>query len=180
ASQAEVVGSAAVHYIERREAGGSSNEKPFNAGQKGATMAKYSTVWASVMAYIWRTWHFEPVEEPRVRASAYAATGGRDGGETGSETGSKTGSEMGGADKDDTSELEGHVLDFFIELLDHDIGDNEYQNALYSGLAVLGIQTGHGWRSALVYTPVLSAVVTVARMLVLYKAKRAREDEIRR
>ena len=52
ASQAEVVGSAAVNYIERREAGGESNEKPFNAGQKGQTMIKYSEVWKSVMAYI--------------------------------------------------------------------------------------------------------------------------------
>jgi hypothetical protein len=32
----------------------------------------------------------------------------------------------------------------------------------------------------LAYTSVLSAVVTVARMLVLYKAKRAREHEVRR
>ena len=44
ASSAEVVGSAAVHYIERRETGGESNEKPFNAGQKATTMAKYGAV----------------------------------------------------------------------------------------------------------------------------------------
>ena len=31
-------------------------------------------------------------------------------------------------------------MDFFIALLDYDVGDNEYQNTLYSGLAVLGIQ----------------------------------------
>jgi hypothetical protein len=45
-------------------------------------------------------------------------------------------------------------------------------------LAVIGIQVGHGWKSALIYTPVLSAIVTVARMLVLYKAKQGREKEI--
>ncbi|KAK4031612.1 hypothetical protein C8A01DRAFT_51362 [Parachaetomium inaequale] len=44
ASQVEVVGSAAVNYIEQREAGGETNEKPFNAGQKGVTMVKYSIV----------------------------------------------------------------------------------------------------------------------------------------
>lgn len=32
----------------------------------------------------------------------------------------------------------------FVALLDHDIGDTEFQNALYSGLAVLGIQAGYG------------------------------------
>ncbi|KAK4170629.1 hypothetical protein QBC36DRAFT_226075, partial [Triangularia setosa] len=74
--------------------------------------------------------------------------------------------------------LERCVLEFFITLLDHAIGDNEFQNALYSGLAVLGIDVAHGWRSALVYTPRLSAIVTVARMLVLYKAKQERDDEI--
>ena len=239
ASQVEVVGSAAVHYIERREAGGESNEKPFNAGQKGQTMAKYSEAWKSVMAYIWRTRHLEPVEREgegveerserqeeeeeeegegddtaagdgqeqetgirgrrpaydftanqaktfeQVRTAAYATTGSDRGHhDEGSETGGARASASPGpsssADRDDTGELEGRVLDFFIALLDHDIGDNEFQNGLYSGLAVLGIQPEHGWRSALVYTPVLSAVVTVARMFVLYKAKRAREAEIRR
>ncbi|KAJ1670776.1 hypothetical protein EV182_008001, partial [Spiromyces aspiralis] len=183
----------------RREVGGDSNEKPFNTSQKGVTMVKYSVVWASVMAYIWRTWHLEPVEEPieeeveeeefaeefgedregrhsqaddgeeqairdrrpayrftaqqaeafeRVRATAYAAIGERDASETQSEISSETGSISASsasassssrartsrnADEDDTSELEGHVLDFFIALLDHNIGDNEFQNALYSG-----------------------------------------------
>ncbi|KAK4220416.1 hypothetical protein QBC38DRAFT_350290, partial [Podospora fimiseda] len=80
----------------------------------------------------------------------------------------------------DIQALERCVLEFFIALLDHDIGDNEYHNALYSGLAVLGIHVGHGWRSALSYTPRLSAIVTVARMLVLYKAKQDRDQEVER
>lgn len=70
------------------------------------------------------------------------------------------------------------MLEFFITLLDHAIGDNEFQNALYSGLAVLGIDVAHGWRSAWVYTPRLSAIVTVARMLVLYRAEQERDGEI--
>jgi hypothetical protein len=63
-------------------------------------------------------------------------------------------------------------------LLDDDIGDNEYQSPLYSGLAVLGVHTQNGWQSALNYTPKLSAVVTVARMVVLYTAYRQRQEEI--
>ncbi|KAK4171535.1 hypothetical protein QBC36DRAFT_199116 [Triangularia setosa] len=66
----------------------------------------------------------------------------------------------------------------FHHVLDHAIGDNEFQNALYSGLAVLGIDVAHRWSSALVYTPRLSAMVTVARMLALYKAKQERDDEV--
>ncbi len=108
--------------------------------------------------------------------------------EAGGETGGETENRMASANvspgqrsahKDDIDELEARVLDFFIALLDHDIGDNEYQNALYSGLAVLGIQAEHGWHSALAYTPVLSAIVTVARMFVLSKAKRARARQRR-
>ncbi|KAH6628947.1 hypothetical protein F5144DRAFT_594835 [Chaetomium tenue] len=135
ASQVEVVGSAAVNYIERREVGGETNEKPFNAAQKGTTMAKYSESWKSLMAYIWRTWRLEPVDE-----------GDEDQGEEGEEDDGYNGVYTAAytitrSEEDpDTGELEGYVLDFFIALLDHDVGDNEYQNALYSGLAILGIQ----------------------------------------
>ncbi|KAJ1670459.1 hypothetical protein EV182_008199, partial [Spiromyces aspiralis] len=199
-------------------------------------MVKYSVVWASVMAYIWRMWHLEPVEEPieegvneeegveveseaceaeairdqqpayrftaqqakafeRVRTAAYAAIGAREGSNIESETSSSSTSSTRSRarpastsahlrarqianEEDDTSELEGHVLDFFIALLDHDISDNEFQNVLYSGLAILGIRAEYGWRSALLYTPVLSAIVMVARTLVLYKAKQAHDDEV--
>lgn len=44
ASRAEVVGSAAVNYIERREEGGETIEKPFNSSQKAKTMEKYGEV----------------------------------------------------------------------------------------------------------------------------------------
>ena len=58
-----MVGSTAVNYIERREVGGETNEKPFNAAQKGTTIAKYSESWKSLIAYIWRMWRLEPVDE---------------------------------------------------------------------------------------------------------------------
>ncbi|KAJ1672593.1 hypothetical protein EV182_006878, partial [Spiromyces aspiralis] len=131
----------------------------------------------------------------RVRTAAYAAIGAREGSDIESETSSSsTGSTHSRArpastsahlrarqianEEDDTSELEGHILDFFIALLDHDIGNNEFQNALYSGLAILGIRVEYRWRSALLYMPILSVIVMVARMLVLYKAKRAHDDEV--
>jgi hypothetical protein len=41
-SHNEKIGSAAVNYIKRREAGGYSDIKPFYADQKGKTMEKYS------------------------------------------------------------------------------------------------------------------------------------------
>ncbi|KAK4220457.1 hypothetical protein QBC38DRAFT_494337 [Podospora fimiseda] len=59
-SHVDVVGSAAINYISRREAGGDSNEKPFHAEQKGQTMERYTVSWKSVVAYIWRTSHLSP------------------------------------------------------------------------------------------------------------------------
>jgi hypothetical protein len=42
ASRAEMVGMAAINYINRRETGNITNEKPFNARQTEKTMIKYS------------------------------------------------------------------------------------------------------------------------------------------
>jgi hypothetical protein len=250
ASTADVVGSAAVNYIERREVGGETNEKPFNASQKAKTMEKYAEVWKSIVAYVWRTHGLDVAYEAdpsggsadgesesesageegdgdrdgnrgagagasvgkedegirdkrppyrlteyqvaaleRVRAEAGRGEGrassvvGGSGDAAGADADSGDDSDGGDSEEggdDDTQALERCVLGFFIALLDHDVGDNEFQNALYSALAVLGIREGHDWKSALVYTPLLSAVVIVARMLVLYKAKQAREAEMER
>jgi superfamily II DNA helicase RecQ len=55
ASSPDVVGLPATTFIERREAGAPSNEKPFNALQTGKTMMKYSGYWVSIVCYLWRT-----------------------------------------------------------------------------------------------------------------------------
>jgi hypothetical protein len=51
ASRVEVVGSAAMNFVDRREAGGQTNETPFNAGQKGR---RWSGI-ASRGSRSWRT-----------------------------------------------------------------------------------------------------------------------------
>ncbi|KAL5371306.1 hypothetical protein DPSP01_014356 [Paraphaeosphaeria sporulosa] len=63
ASKASVVGMPAVMYINRRELGNTTNEKPLNAEQLGKTMIKYSNVWLEIIAYVWRT-HELPVVTP--------------------------------------------------------------------------------------------------------------------
>jgi len=88
--------------------------------------------------------------------------------------------ESGGEDEESDERLEGLVLEFFISLLDQNIGDNQYESALVSGLAVLGADEGRGWTDPLIYTPTLAAVVTVSRMMVLYKANRHRECTLAR
>jgi hypothetical protein len=49
------VGRPALEAVNRRETGERLNEKPFYAGQKVATIRKYSRVWVKMLRYIWRT-----------------------------------------------------------------------------------------------------------------------------
>ena len=67
--------------------------------------------------------------------------------------------------------LEQCVLGLYIALLDHHVGDSEFKSALCSGLAVLGCREGGGWSGPSEFTPKLSAIVTTAKMMVVYKAK---------
>ena len=46
------VGRPALEAVNRRETGERSNEKPFYAGQKVATIRKYSRVWVKMLRYI--------------------------------------------------------------------------------------------------------------------------------
>ncbi|KAG6047730.1 hypothetical protein E4U17_007410, partial [Claviceps sp. LM77 group G4] len=50
---------------------------------------------------------------------------------------------------------------------DHQIPEDDYQNAIISALAVLGIREYGAWHDPCEYTPILSAVVKVARMLAI-------------
>ena len=81
-------------------------------------------------------------------------------------------------DEEQEIELERHVLAFLISLLDHQLGDDYYKSALVSATAALGVDRDRGWKSPLVYTTVLSGLVTVSKMLVLYSAVQAQKKEI--
>lgn len=71
-------------------------------------------------------------------------------------------------------------LGMVIGLLDHQYKQSHYDSAIISGLAVLGIRDDGGWVEAMNYTPVYSAVIKVARMLVLYQSCLEREEDIAR
>ncbi|KAF2726600.1 hypothetical protein EJ04DRAFT_453022, partial [Polyplosphaeria fusca] len=68
-----------------------------------------------------------------------------------------------------------------LSLLDHQLKDKEYESALVSGMAVLGISGDcGGWISPLSYTPKIAAIVNVSRMLVLYQSTKIRQSETSR
>ena len=62
-------------------------------------------------------------------------------------------------------------LDFLITLLDHSLPRSSYDSVLLSALAVLGIRDDGGWVGPENYTGYYSAVIKVARMLIIWQAQ---------
>jgi hypothetical protein len=78
-------------------------------------------------------------------------------------------------------EVDNACLAWWISLLDHPLQDHQYDSAMISGMAVLGWNhQGGRWREATTYTPIISAIITVARILVIYQAKQVRQEEVQR
>jgi len=64
-------------------------------------------------------------------------------------------------------------------MFDHELKAGEYESGIMSALAVLGFDTQKGgWMAATNYTPILSAIVTITRALVVHSAHKEREDEV--
>jgi hypothetical protein len=64
-------------------------------------------------------------------------------------------------------------------MFDHDLRDKEYENAMLSGLAVLGTcGEKNGWVPAIFYTPTLAVTITSMRAIIIRRAWRIREDHI--
>jgi hypothetical protein len=71
-------------------------------------------------------------------------------------------------------------LAFWIAMFNHELKDREFESGIISAAAVLGLEVEKGgWRSALSYTPMLSAIVIILRALVVYQAHGERQRSIR-
>jgi len=165
ACRPEVVGRPALEMVERRESGAESNEKPFYSGHKASTVARYGEKMVAVLCYVWRT--CDAPQPPRYtlthlqehhmrRMKVYSTT--------------KTSGASGAIA---SRKLQKHFLGFWIQLLDHSLPDDEHQSALLSGIAVLGLRPDHlgkGWAQAHDFSPVLSALVTTSKALVVYRS----------
>jgi hypothetical protein len=76
-------------------------------------------------------------------------------------------------------QIQRKVLRFCITLLDHPLQDNEYQSPIISGLAVLMIKGDKGWHDAEDFTTKYSAVIKLARLMVVQEAYEQRQEQIR-
>lgn len=154
--------------IERRETGADSNQRPFYAGHKVATIKKYGQKLTQILCYLWRT--HELAERP-----AYQLTGRQE---------ARLWSLRQIARSEDAAKsdkLEGGCLRLWIALLDHSLLSNEHESAFLSGVAVLGLkdeQHGGGWCPAHEFSPTLSALITTSKALVIHHARCQREEAL--
>ena len=61
-------------------------------------------------------------------------------------------------------------MDLCIALLNHELGDDEYESVIISRLAVIGFRDDGGWLNVEDYTTKYSGIIKVARMLVVYQS----------
>jgi hypothetical protein len=76
--------------------------------------------------------------------------------------------------------IQREVLRLCISLLNHPLQDNEYKSAIISGLAILGMKDDGGWLNAEDYTPKYSAVIKLARLMVVQEAYEKKKEAMRR
>ena len=126
----QIVGYPALEFINRRETGQVSNEKPFYAGQIGKTITKYSRYIVGILYYIQRTYDDNSSLPPYrliARQKSYLRSF-----------------------QDRVREYKAHPSEegytrintiyviFQILLANYKLKDHEYNNALVSGATVLG------------------------------------------
>ncbi|KAF2835754.1 hypothetical protein M501DRAFT_915202, partial [Patellaria atrata CBS 101060] len=160
-----------MNYINRREAGNDTNEKPLNTRQAGSTMIRYSRVWRTKRRPTYRL-----TGKQQECLSGIIDIVREDKDEEDGE-GREDEEEYNVEDllgEEEEAQLESNTLAFLLSLLDHQLKDSEYQSALISATAAFGVDADQGWKGVLAYTPTLSAIITVARMLVLYQARQTR------
>ena len=63
--------------------------------------------------------------------------------------------------------IQRQILRLWMALLNQPLQDDEYKSVLISGMAVLGMREDDGWLDAEDYTPKYSAVIKLARLIVL-------------
>lgn len=75
-------------------------------------------------------------------------------------------------------EIDRMYLDMVIGFFNHQFKQSHYDNIIISSLAVMGIRDDGGWVDAVDYMPVYSAVIKMARMLVLHQSYLEREEKV--
>jgi superfamily II DNA helicase RecQ len=189
----EIVGVNALFEINRKCAT-KKPAMPFNSFMGEDTLKKYRGYWEQLICYIYRMQEEEEFKEVRpgyrltrsqqdaFDALVEAADDMTDRNEAQQSQGREQSQNQpsqphNGQEKDPALEkIDRLCLRLCIALLNHELGDDEYESVIISGMAVLGFRDDGGWLNAEDYTTKYSGVIKVARILVLYRSYMERED----
>ncbi|KAG8670796.1 hypothetical protein FPOAC1_004030 [Fusarium poae] len=168
------VGSQALFEVQRKEVD-KKPRRPFDNRVEEDTWARYTAVWVKLICYVYRAETMEDNERPGFRLTKRQ-------GDTMDELTELIEEyvedpEANPLDEERVDEL---TLQVVMALLDHRLTAGEYRSGIISGLAVLGIRKDGGWMDVMDYTPMYSAVIKVARAMVVYQSYRERKEEVAR
>src|SRR5271170_4324576 len=184
----EVVGINALFEVNRKI----TTQKPampFSSAMGEDTMKKYRGFWEQLLCYIYRMQEDEQFEEVRpsyqltqtqkdafdalVRAADDITDAMEEAGRPGNR---ESQGSQGSQPKEPAFErIDKLCLELCMALSNHELGDDEYESVVISGLAVLGFRDDGGWLNAEDYTTKYSGFIKVARMLVIYQSYMERE-----
>jgi hypothetical protein len=182
----EVIGQAALFKANRKEVN-NEPQKPFDSWMEINTVQRYTRVWKQLLCYLFRA-----EDEELSKRLAYKLTGSqqiaihkvkeiiqefqkwKEGQPIETEDGDESEEEIEFKDR-----IQREILRLCIALLNHPLQDNEYKSAIISGLAVLGIRDDDGWLDAEDYTPKYSAVIKLARLMVVQEGYEQRQETMK-
>ncbi|KAK0910966.1 hypothetical protein LTR91_019977 [Friedmanniomyces endolithicus] len=171
----QVVGRAALEYVNRRECGAENNEKPFYGEQQVKTVRKYSGHWVKILRYIWRT-------HAREHRPQYALSGKQCEQLAHLQAMAVQVIEHSNSIREQAKakrQLVRRCLQFWLSMFDQPLKDCEFQSGIISGLAILGLDgQKDGWVPAVNYTPILAGIITTLRAMVVYQAYGIRQGVI--
>lgn len=166
----EVVGESALCKVNAVEYGKTSQD-PFYMDMKDSTEKSYPEVWKQILSYIVRTRGWEPEERPGYKFTSQQKKSMKKLTKQAEEfQGIRVFDGMAKEAEQQMEELDRTCLEFCIHLLDHRLVGDAYQNAIISGLSIFGMKDGGGWVEATDYTKIYSAVIKLARAMVIEQA----------
>src|SRR5271165_1760626 len=182
-----VVGEAALFEANRKEVN-NEPQKPFDSWMDIDTVQKYTRVWKQLLCYILRAEGQESNKRPTYKLTERQQIGINEVQRVIQEFQEwKEDQPIDDLSQDESDEemefmkkIQREILRLCIDLLNHLLKESKYESAIISGLVVLGIRDDGGWLDVEDYTPKYSAVIKLARLMVVQEAYEQRQGAIKR
>ena len=187
-----VVGLEALFEANRKEVD-KDVRLPFDSWMDITTVKAYTEVYRQLLRYIFRTKDIQREKRPAyelterqrvciedVRTSIEEFVWWKEEQAGDSRSGVEEKEEEGKSDEEIEwmGRIQRQILRLWIAVFNQPLQDNEYKSVLISGLAVLGLREDGGWLDAEDYTPKYSAVIKLARLMVVQEAYERRREAI--